>query len=157
VGDLVNAGVVAAVVGAGLTVGTLFAFSTLIMAALKRLDDAEGIRAMQQINKTVYTPWFMGPFFGTTLLSIGAVVFALMNMDQGWWLPMLCAGLLFVIGVFGVTAVGNVPLNERLARMDPDDAATAEFWRRYLVVWTRWNHARVGLGVLSIILYSWVL
>jgi uncharacterized membrane protein len=154
VGDLVDAGAAVAVVGAGLTVGTLFAFSAFIMSALVRLSDAEGVRAMQQINKTVYTPWFMGPFFGTTLLSVGAIALALMNTDQGWWLPLFTAGLLFVVGVFGVTAVGNVPLNKKLAGLDPDDAAAAEFWRRYVVVWTRWNHTRVVLGVLSIALYA---
>jgi uncharacterized membrane protein len=37
----------------------------------------------------------MGPFFGTTLLSVGAVVFALMNMDQEGSSPLLAAGLLF--------------------------------------------------------------
>ncbi len=153
VSDLVNTGLVIAVVGAGLTVGTLFAFSAFIMSALKRLDEAEGIRAMQQINKTVYTPWFMGPFFGTTFLSAGAVVLALMSMDQQWWLPLLCAGLLFVVGVFGITAVGNVPLNTKLASLDSDNVATAEFWRHYIVIWTRWNHARVVLGTLSIIFY----
>ncbi|MFK7758603.1 MAG: DUF1772 domain-containing protein [Phycisphaerales bacterium] len=155
--DLFYAVVVVTLVGAAVTVGALFAFSTFIMRALKRLDDAEGIRAMQQINKTVYTPWFMGPFFGTSLLSIGAAVFALTNMDQEWWMLLLSAGLLYAIGMFGFTAVGNVPLNKRLAGMDADGVATAEYWRRYLALWTRWNHARVIFGVMSIILYSMVL
>ena len=155
--DLVLSVIAATLIGAGTTVGAMVPFSTFIMAALKRLDEAEGIRAMQQINQTVYTPWFMVPFFGTTLLSIGAVAFALMNTDQGWWLSLLAAGSLFVIGVFGVTAVGNVPLNNQLARIEPGDAASSEFWQSYLAAWTRWNHARVVLGALSIILYSWVL
>ena len=44
-------------------------------------------------------------------------------------LPELAAGSLFVIGVFGVTAVGNVPLNNQLARIEPGDAASSEFWQ----------------------------
>jgi len=157
VDKLFMAAVVANLIGAGATVGAMFAFSTFIMTALSRLDEPEGIRAMQQINKAVYTPWFMVPFFGTTLLSIGVIAFALMNTDQEWWLPLISAGSLFVMGVFGVTALGNVPLNEKLAVIKPDDSDSIALWQRYLVDWTRWNHVRVVFGALSIIFYSWLL
>lgn len=131
-----------ALVGVALVGGSLFAFSTFIMAALKRIPDAEGIRAMQQINKTVFTPWFMVPFFGTGLLALGAIVCAFMNTDQAWWLPLLGGGGFYAVGLFLVTVVGNVPLNEQLAGMDADQTPTAEFWQRYQTVWTRWNHVR---------------
>ena len=45
--------VVSISVGAGLAAvnaGAFFAFSNFVMAALGRLDEPEGIRAMQQIN-----------------------------------------------------------------------------------------------------------
>lgn len=141
----------AGLVGVALIGGSLFAFSAFIMAALRRLPDAEGVRIMQEINRTVFTPWFMVPFFGTAVLSLGAVVAALGNTDRGWWLPLLSAGLLYGIGVFGVTAFGNVPLNNKLAGMEASDASAAAFWRRYGVVWTRWNHSRVVASVGSLL------
>ena len=152
--ELINILARACIVGAALIGGSLFAFSTFIMAALKQMPDAEGIRAMQHINRTVYTPWFMIPFFGTTLLSIGAVVLGLLNTDQGWWIAMISAGASYAVGVFLVTAVGNVPLNKALDRVDSRDEASIEAWRRYVKVWTRWNHARVASSVLAIILFS---
>jgi uncharacterized membrane protein len=130
------------VVGVGLVGGALFAFSVFIMAALRQLPDGEGMRAMQSINRTVYTPWFMGPFFGTALLSLGAVVFGGMKASEPWGLAFAAAGVLYVAGVFVVTAVGNVPMNKRLDALDPDDPEAAEYWNRYIVVWTRWNHLR---------------
>ncbi len=155
--DVIAIMALAGIVGVSLIGGSLFAFSTFIMAALKRLPDAEGIRAMQQINKTVFTPWFMVPFFGTGLVSVGAVVLALMNTDQSWWIGMASAGALYAIGVFLVTAFGNVPLNNRLDAMQADGAAAAEFWRTYLVVWTRWNHVRVAASILALIQFGRVL
>lgn len=152
--DLVTILIRLAIVGVMVIGGSLFAFSTFIMAALKRMPDVEGIRAMQQINKTVFTPWFMGPFFGAAMLSLGAVVFALLNMDQAWSLQLLGAGLLYVVGLFLVTVVGNVPLNEKLARMGADESETAQFWQSYLVVWTRWNHVRSLASIGSILLYA---
>ncbi len=131
--------------------GALFAFSAFVMAALARVPAPEGIRAMQQINKTVFTPWFMLPFFGTGVLGVGAVVAALMHTGQPWWPVLLAAGLLSGLGVFVVTAAGNVPLNNRLDRVDADTPEAAELWQRYLRVWTRWNHVRVAASVAALL------
>ena len=149
--DLVGVAAIAGLVGVAVVGGSLFAFSTFVMAALARLSEPEGIRAMQHVNRTVYTPWFMVPFGGTAILSLGLLVLSLLNRDEPWWLEIASAAALYVGGVFLVTAVRNVPLNERLARMDADDPDAAAFWRRYLVVWTRWNHVRVAASVLALV------
>jgi uncharacterized membrane protein len=44
--------------------------------------------------------------------------------------------------VVAVTAVFNVPRNEKLARIDPHSAEGERLWQRYLVEWTGWNHVR---------------
>lgn len=152
--ELVLIAVRVAFVGVMVVGGALFAFSTFIMAALKRLPDAAGAKAMQEINETVFTPWFMVPFFGTAVLSVGAAITALANRGEPWWLPLLGAGVLYGIGVFVVTAAGNVPLNNQLASIDTQDPDSARVWHRYCVVWTRWNHVRVVSSVGSALLFA---
>ena len=124
--------------------GSLFAFSTFVMPALKRLPYAEGIRAMQQINLTVFTPWFMAPFFGTAILALVGSAVALLNSDSPWSSMLLASSTLYVAGVFIVTAFGNVPLNNQLASAEADDQTSQELWRGYLITWTRLNHVRVA-------------
>lgn len=63
------------------------------------------------------------------------------------------AGILYVAGVFAVTAAGNVPMNKRLEELDPDDPDAAVYWNRYLALWTRWNHLRVLASVGSALLF----
>jgi uncharacterized membrane protein len=41
-----------------------------------------------------------------------------------------------------VTILGNVPLNNRLDRLDADTPAAHEMWRHYLDRWLLWNHVR---------------
>ncbi|MEM1329129.1 MAG: anthrone oxygenase family protein [Planctomycetota bacterium] len=147
----------AALLGVALTGGGLYAFSTFIMSALARMPDAQGARAMQHINKTVFTPWFIGPFFVTAPLSIAAIVMGVLNTDQPWALSLIAAGALYLIGVFAATVIGNVPLNEKLDHMDAGAPETAEFWRRYLRVWTRWNHVRSAASALSILFFAYSL
>lgn len=149
--DVIGPAAIAGIVGVAVVGGSLFAFSTFVMAALARVPGPEGIRAMQQINRTVYTPWFMVPFGGTTILSAGLVVLSLLNRGEAWWPEMASAGVLYLGGVFLVTAAGNVPLNTRLGHLDADGADAAAFWRRYRVVWTRWNHVRVAASVLALV------
>ncbi len=142
-----------AFVGVMVIGGSIFAFSTFIMAALKQVPDQEGIRAMQQINESVFTPWFMAPFFGTAALSLVAVVIATSNTDQRWWLSLLGAGALYFLGLFVVTAAGNVPLNNKLASVEATDPIAHEVWRRYLIEWTRWNHLRTFASIGSALLF----
>jgi uncharacterized membrane protein len=55
---------------------------------------------------------------------------------------MLVGGVVQVLGMFVVTMVFNVPLNNELARVDPASAEGATVWARHLKEWTFWNHVR---------------
>jgi uncharacterized membrane protein len=50
------AATLATALGCGLVAGVFFAFSSFVMPALKRLPPAQGIAAMQSINKLAVTP-----------------------------------------------------------------------------------------------------
>lgn len=103
---------------------------------------------MKSINKVILSSDFMPLFGGTTL---AALVLAIWGMSR-WGTPgapILVTGcLIYVLAMFGVTAAFNVPLNEALDAVDPTTTEAANLWEDYLVVWTRWNHART-VGSLS--------
>lgn len=139
--------VLAAALGSGLVAGVFYAFSTFVMRALARLAPAQGIAAMQSINVAVINPWFLGVFLGTAALSVAAMtsaVFRWGSIGAAW---LLAGGILYFAGSFVVTIRGNVPMNEALARVDPQEAAGAEYWQRYLAGWTRWNHVRAAASL----------
>ena len=69
----------AAAIGSGVVGGIFFAFSTFVMAALRRLPAEQGIAAMNAINVTVLNPLFFLAFFGT-----GAVCLALVPGAWFW-------------------------------------------------------------------------
>jgi uncharacterized membrane protein len=129
--------------GSGLIGGLFFAFSVFVMRALGRISRAAGISAMQSINVAVLNPVFFAAFFGTAALSGLGFIAALI----GWWSEpgcrfLLAGALLYLIGTIVVTMVGNVPLNNKLARVAPESAAGASLWQNYLADWTAWNHVR---------------
>ena len=129
-------------VGGGLLAGLYFAFSAFIMTSLGRLDRAAGISAMNAINVDIVRSLFMPLFLGTTVAGAMLVGLALFRWGEPGALPMLLGGLLHVLGMFLVTLVFNVPLNDALAAVVPTSAEGATLWARYLQDWTLWNHVR---------------
>lgn len=128
--------------GSGLVAGLFFAFSTFIMTAFSRIPPAQGISAMQSTNSTIVHSLFMPLFFGTALASLLVAGVGVVRWDQPGALVMLAAGGIYFIGMFLCTIVFNVPLNNRLAAVDPESPEAALVWSRYLKVWTAWNHLR---------------
>ena len=128
--------------GSGLIAGVFLAFSAFVMRALARLPPAQGIAAMQSINIAVIHPAFLGIFLGTAVLCAGAIIAALLRWSAPGGTFVLAGAALYLAGTFLVTIAANVPWNDRLAAMAPDDPAAAETWRLYSRRWTAWNHVR---------------
>ncbi|MCW2539340.1 MAG: hypothetical protein JWN95_1065 [Frankiales bacterium] len=70
--------------GAGLVAGVFFAFSSFVMAGLRRLPASQGMAAMQGINKSAPTAWFMSVLFGTAIVCSALAVSAARHRDQPW-------------------------------------------------------------------------
>ena len=138
------AATLATALGSGLNAGVFFAFSTFVMAALRRLKPEEGIVAMQSINIVVVTPVFMTALFGTAVASLALAVWAAISWGERYAALVLAGGVLYLVGTIGVTIARNVPLNERLAKLHSRNADATVRWDEYVAKWTAWNHARAA-------------
>ncbi|MDQ1606607.1 MAG: hypothetical protein QOJ18_974 [Microbacteriaceae bacterium] len=139
--------VIVSCVGSGLIAGVFFAFSSFVMPALWRLPAAAAIAAMQTINQTAVRPSFIVVLFGTAMVSIAATVWSLLDFSgasAGW---MIGGSVSYLLGVIGLTAFYQVPLNEELARTLPTSQDAAGIWARYVVRWSVGNHIRAVAGV----------
>jgi uncharacterized membrane protein len=130
-----------AAVGAGLVAGVFFAFSTFIMRALRELPDAQGISAMQAINRAAPSPLFMTALFGSAVVCVALAVSALTRLGEPGARYQLAGSAVYLAGVV-LTIVYHVPRNDALAVVDPAGAGAADMWRQYFTGWTAWNHVR---------------
>jgi uncharacterized membrane protein len=142
-----------AAIGAGLTAGIFYAFSTFVMAGLGRIAPEQGIAAMNSINVTVINPWFMAVFLGTPVLSVILIIMALFKWSEPGSLLIIAASLIYIVGSFLVTMIFNVPLNDALAAAAPASSEGAALWARYLKEWTWWNHVRTALPLAAMVLF----
>ncbi len=130
----------ATALGCGLMAGAFFAFSSFVMPALKRLEPDQGIAAMQSMLAVPRV--FMTALLGTAVACLGLAGWALISSNGRTTALVLAGCVLYLVGSIGVTMVCNVPLNNRLAKLDPQSAEAPVRWDRFLTRWTAWNHVR---------------
>ncbi len=137
-----------------LMAGLFYAFSCSVNLGLARLSNAEYISAMQSINRAIQNPIFFAAFFGAPiLLPFSVFMHYGQPLSMRFWF-LLAATIIYLIGTFGVTVFGNVPLNNTLDRFDlqaasEDDIALqrANFERR----WNNLNTIRTVSSTLAVI------
>lgn len=121
-----------------LSAGFFFAWSVSVILGTKKVGDLTYLETMQNINREILNPLFFAVFFGSLItLIINSVL--QYNDKTVFWL-VLSATVVYLIGTFGVTAFGNVPLNNQLDGLKIDQLRISELrdFRTYYE--TKWNH-----------------
>lgn len=123
-----------------LTTGLFYAFSCSVNPGLSRLSDVEYLRAMQSINRAILNPAFFFSFIGTLiLLPVATWLMYRFDAGSGSFYLLLAAALVYVVGVFGVTILGNVPLNEMLDKYVIDASQSSNVNLQRLNFEKPWN------------------
>ena len=130
--------------------GVFLAFSDFLMRSFNLMKGPGGIEAMQVLNVEIMRSVFMVLFIGLAPVSLVIAAYAGFAVQgTASWLLML-AGIVYLVGVFAVTAFGNVPLNNQLAGIDPAAPQTLEFWKQsYMTRWVSLNSLRTAASLLA--------
>lgn len=139
----------------GLIAGLLFSYSCSVNIGLKTLSDNEYVKAMQSINVAIQNPYFFIPFMGLLLvLPIATYLNYKHQIDTSFYL-LLFASLIYVIGVFGITMFGNVPLNESLAKFSISTGninSISQMRQSFEKSWNSYHSIRTIASIFSFIL-----
>ncbi|MCB0662057.1 MAG: DUF1772 domain-containing protein [Saprospiraceae bacterium] len=138
----------------GLSAGFFVAWQVSVIPGTLKVTDSVYMSTMQSINRAILNPTFFTIFFGSNLLLALSSIY-LFNGDRMafWW--MLFATVTYLLGTLGVTALGNVPLNDQLDLLnlaEMPDESLQEFRKYYEIKWNRLHLIRTIFSVLSFIL-----
>lgn len=134
--------------------GVFSAFSEFIMAALKQTRPAVGIEAMQQINRTVIPTQFVSGIMLIPVFALALAAYATTVFEGVVLVVLYLAAAVYGVSVFLMTLAGNVPMNNRLAGLEPDSVEAEAYWAIYTSRWTRLNHYRSLGSILTAGLYT---
>jgi uncharacterized membrane protein len=136
-----------------LVAGFLFAFATVVMPGIRKLDDGGFIRAFQVIDRVIKDnqPLFIFVWAGSVLAVIAAGVIGVSALTGTDRLLLIIAALLYIFGVQLPTATINIPLNDALQRLDAgtmNEAARTRAREDFEPRWNRWNVIRAACASL---------
>lgn len=140
----------------GLMGGIYFSFSIFVMKALSEVPALQAAQVMNRINEVIVKTLFLPLFFGSTLLSVGLMVWSFLQWQGLSSTLVIVATLIYVVGMFLVTVIGNVPLNNALQTREGNPQELVSYWSVYLKRWTRLNHIRTLSCILACFTLSWI-
>lgn len=131
------------VVACGLVSGVFLTFSDFVMRSLNGAGTPAGVEVMQAINREVFRSVFIVLLLGMSALSPVLIGYAYLHTAGPVATWVIAGGTVYLIGVFGVTLVFNVPMNNRLEAQEHAGAEAAAYWTdTYVPRWTFWNAVR---------------
>jgi len=138
-----------------LIAGLFYAWTCSVTTGLALLPDSEYISAMQSLNRAILNPLFFASFFGTTiLLPVSTYMQYEQPLPSGFWY-LLAATVIYLLGVLGVTMIGNVPLNNALDSFNISTSSVEEIATRrhtFELNWNRLNTIRTIASIISLVL-----
>ena len=139
----------------GLSAGLFYAWSISVIPGIKRIPDKSYLEAMQEINRAILNPWFFILFFGAALMMIySAYLQFKTNAYLSFWI-ILCAAVIYLAGTVGITAFGNVPLNQALDQVQLNILNTGDLQltrQAYEGQWNKLHTIRTFFSVVSFLL-----
>ena len=126
----------------GLMAGIYLAFSAVIIRSLNELPALHAAQAMNKINDVIVNTIFLPIFFGSTLWYAGLIVWTFADWQSETSGLIILAALIYIVGMFLVTAFGNVPMNNKLKAIESNETLLVDYWKKYQYSWSRLNHIR---------------
>lgn len=139
----------------GLLAGLFYGYDCSVIRGLGSLPDEMYIRSFQSISKEILNPYFFISFMGSLMVLPISCWLCYKHNDILSFYFLLVALLVYAIGVFGVTAFGNVPLNEMLEKIDIKNTSSENLKIARDTFETNWNnlhHIRTYASMLSFLL-----
>ena len=134
-----------------LIMGLLYGYACSVNPGLHKLGNVEYLAAMQSINKEIQNPFFFISFMGTLLVLPAATWYSRSHASPICFYLLLAATIVYFVGVIGVTALGNIPLNNTLDRFDIAQASATDLLQQRKAFETPWNTFHLVRTLFSVI------
>ena len=141
----------------GLSAGLFYAWEVSVIPGTKLITDRNYLETMQSINRAILNPGFYLIFFGSLLLLFTSTYLQYrVGVNLSFWL-LLGASISYLVGTFGVTVFGNVPLNEALGVLNLQELTDGLLDHHRSSFEDHWNRLHTVRTVFSILAFVAIL
>ncbi len=143
-----------AVLLTGLSAGFFYTWQVSVIQGTKLITDKSYLETMQSINRAILNPWFFIIFMGSLLVLLSASYMQYRSGNAISLALIIIATLTYLIGTIGVTALGNVPMNDALDKVNLanlDSYAMQKVRQGYEL---RWNQLHTIRTIFSVVAFA---
>ena len=148
----------------GLMAGIFFTWTNAVKPGISKLTDLEYLRSFQSMNRVILNIPFKVLFIGAILFTAFLPLYYIKLFPSTiFWLSS-SAFLTYWMGVFAITVLGNIPLNEILDKSFLDEMSPNQLkhlrkgiedkWNKYNLIRTVSSVSAFVLLILSYLLES---
>lgn len=133
----------------GLMAGIFFTWSNAVKPGIGKLNNLEYLKALQSMNRVILNNTFKIIFIGA-IIAVALVPIFYFNLypKNIFWL-FTSAFIIYWIGVFGVTVLGNIPLNELLDKTNLENISSEEAKVLRTIIEVKWNNLNIIRSISS--------
>ena len=149
--DFLDFILIPSVILCALVTGFIFTYAIVVMPGFSKLSDKEFIKAFQVTDEVIQNnqPLFMITWIGSiiSILLIIIVATATTGLSNSWLIILV--GVIYLLGVQGVTIVIHLPLNNHIQKMNIDkmtDKDLGEERRKFQKKWNFFNNIRTSVA-----------
>ncbi len=107
-------------------------------------DAMNAASPLRVVEETVMRSLFLTSFLLLVPLTLAFAIYAFLKLGGPGQALIIAAAVIYVVSVFLVTMLGNVPMNNHLASLAYASSEAEAYWSTYGRVWTMWNHVRTA-------------
>ena len=131
-----------AVLTCSLVTGFIFTYAVVVMPGFSKLEDKEFLRAFQVTDRVIQNnqPLFMLTWVGSiiSVLSVMAISILSLGVSDAW--IIFVVGLIYLLGVQGITISIHLPLNNHIQKIDINDMNNQSLNEERTNFEMRWNY-----------------
>ena len=149
--DFLDFMLIPSVILCALVTGFIFTYAIVVMPGFSKLGDKEFIKAFQVTDEVIQNnqPLFMITWIGSIISILLTIIVAIATTGlSNSWLIIL-VGVIYLLGVQGVTIVIHLPLNNHIQKMNIDkmtDKDLGEERRKFQKKWNFFNNIRTSVA-----------
>ena len=131
-----------AVLTCSLVTGFIFTYAVVVMPGFSKLDDKEFLRAFQVTDGVIQNnqPLFMLTWVGSIISVLSVIVISLLSLGLSEAWKLIVVGLIYLLGVQGVTISIHLPLNNRIQAIDINNMNNQSLNEERTKFEMRWNY-----------------
>ena len=131
-----------AVLTCSLVTGFIFTYAVVVMPGFSKLDDKEFLRAFQVTDGVIQNnqPLFMLTWVGSIISVLSVIVISLLSLGLSEAWKLIVVGLIYLLGVQGVTISIHLPLNNRIQAIDINNMNNQSLNEERTKFEMKWNY-----------------